>query len=410
MSASTLPLHEARPVSNGKIKLTGIVAHPGQEVVARLDAWIGDRYRNLDMRVGDVAVAGDVAFEIQAIAASHTQVDIVIHELQLRLIPAVLGSAFALRLGQTARLPTGQTLKLTGVGRYGLEVLFLDSDGCENFTRFDFGFWRDDGLFVEVKSSDTTTLSATLRITDEDSTNRPVVAAFGIPIALRPHDVAQFSDGTSVRFRSVQRQSYDGVDWHLLAHRKGDVSYPYAGSVPEAGEPQDETHVFGLLGLGYTLRVMGMNLSDGPCLTLVVASENPESFPLGVPFNLSLQTSQAGPNGLLVSYQGSGHGHGTEMNEWGELVPMTEAWASFQVIQDGVREEFSVDLMDFEQPAAESFFGCRFTVLSVGDHNATVQVDRAPDFDTPDEDEWVDEEPAEHPAFVQKFKKWFDRS
>lgn len=372
-----LELKQKWDVPGGAVQLSDIISHRGQQTVARFDAWIGDRYRELELRVGDVGQAGEVAFEVCGIERKTSQTTIATRELAATEAAAAVGEGFDVRLGQRLTLPAGQTLQLTGVGHFGVQLLFKESNGCENFRWFDFGFWRVDGLLLEVEAFDRVAGTARLLVHEEDDVNRLRPAEFGDVVSLAPRDVVRFPDGTTLRLRRAERQCYDAVDWRLLAENGDDISYPYAGSITTAGTPLESSveRTFGLLGRGYLLRLRGMDLEPELALRFSVEAEAMERFALGVPFHLGTMASLEGPGGLRLGYRGSGHGHGTSMGPDGELVPMTSAWADFSVALDGASSGFTVDLMEFDQPVTEQVFGYRFTVSSISDYGAIVRVD-----------------------------------
>ncbi len=377
MSTLTLNLHEKVALAGGAIEFTDSIAHRGQAPVARFHAWIGEEYREVELRVGDKACAGDVAFELRDIAPERAGTTIAFTQLTgaAAVRDIAFQAPFEIGLGGCVKLPSGQLLKFTGIGRYGLEVLFTDRDDCENFTWFDFGFWREDGLLLEVETTDLKRASARLCISPEDLVNQRTDGQFGAVVQLRPRSVVELPDGAQLKLRRAKRQSYDAVDWHLYAEKGDSVTYPYE-SLTTSGDPASVyDRSFRLLGRRYLTRPAGQQLEGDVALLLTVDPETLASFVLGEPFDLELSSPRQGPDGLVVQYHGTAHGHGTMMGPDNEEIPFTDAWAEFAVVKGDVTSRFTVDLMDFEA-AEESLFGFRFTVTAIVDHRATLRVDR----------------------------------
>ena len=373
-----LKLDEQTEVENGAIKLTDIIAHSGQQPIARFHAWVADRYRDVEMRVGDRAQAGEATFELVDIRLPREGVAFNIVQQPSTAGSALFAEPFDIQLGQRIDLPMGLALTLMAVGTYGVQLLFKDSDECNNFWECDFGFWRVDGLLLLIQAFDRAQGTARITVFPEDGVNRLQNAAFGDVVSLGPKDVVQFPDGSTVRLRRAERQCYDAVDWNLLAHNGDDVSYPYAGSMTTVGEPVDRGQQgFALMGRRYHLRTVHMQLEPELRLDICITPETSASFSLGQQFHLKVAEFAEGPGGLRVVYRGSGHGHGTSMGPDGGLIPMTVAWADFGVFLNGVSSGFSVDLMDFHPPVTSAVLGYNFTVRSVQDTVAIVVVEPA---------------------------------
>ncbi len=375
MAELELELHRKTDVIGGAIELNGIVAHENQSPVARVHVWIGERYREVEIRVGDSVRAGEVCFRLMSIDL-YSSIGIEIQDIEISSGTVEFGTAFEAIFGRRLRLPSGQDLTLTAIGHFGFEVFFGNKSECENFAWLDYGFWRNDDLLFEVLGTDMERGSVTLIINPEEHVNRQIAADYGGVLSLGPRDLAHFPDGVSLSLRRATRRSYDAVDWDMLAKAGDDVSYPYGSIRASDGKAKAEDHGFGLLANRYNLQLTKMNLAPELKVTLVIRKEANGRFVLGEVFTLDTTASMEGPEGVAVHFLGSGHAHGTSLGPDGEEEPYTEAWADFRVLKGTESESFQVDLMNLEASASHVRFGLRITVAEVGDQTASLRVDR----------------------------------
>ncbi len=370
-----LQLHQKIDVIGGAIELSDVLFHPNQAPVARLHVWIGERYRDVEIRVGDVVRAGGVSFQLISIE-SRSSVRIVVQDIEICSGKIEFGKAFEATFGQRLRLPTGQDLTLTAIGHFGVELFFGDKNECENFAWLDYGFWRIDDLLVEVLATDRETGRATFVVNREERVNHRIASDYGQVLSVGPRDVAGFPDGVSLRLRRATRRSYDAVDWDMLAKAGDDVSYPYGSICASDGRAKPEDQGFGLRANRYILQLKQMDFEPELKVTFMIQKEANGRFVLGEVFSLDSVASLEGPDGVAVHFLGSSHAHGTTMGPDGEEEPYTEAWADFRVLKNGESESFQVDLMAFAESASHIHFGLRITVVEIGDQIAALRVDR----------------------------------
>ena len=98
MSEIRLQIDQEMVVTRGKIQFTGIVSHTGQAPVARFYAWIDDRYREVEMRVGDIAMVGDMAFELCDLGRPKSHVGIEVRPITEVQNAVSLGQPFEIHL------------------------------------------------------------------------------------------------------------------------------------------------------------------------------------------------------------------------------------------------------------------------------------------------------------------------
>ena len=116
-------------------------------------------------------------------------------------------------------------------------------------------------------------------------------------------------------------------------------------------------------------------LTPSPLLTLSVSTAKLESFSLRESFELKVGVPRSGPDGLLLLFQRSSHGHGTRMGAGGNKVSMTSAWADFEIVKNAQREGFRVDLMATDRSGTHQRLGYVITVETINPGRAVLRVD-----------------------------------